>query len=43
MQELGDFLERLGPAFGVLFLSSVIGVGIILVVLSTRQLVRRNG
>jgi hypothetical protein len=43
MQELGNFLERLGPAFGVLFLALVIGVGIVLLALSMKRLARRSG
>jgi hypothetical protein len=42
MQELGDFLIRLGPAFGVLFMVLVIGLGIGLVGVSTVRLAHRG-
>jgi len=40
MQAIGLYLERLGPFFGLLFMTSVIALGILLVATFAVQLVR---
>jgi hypothetical protein len=40
MQELGIYLSRLGPVFGIVFITMAIGVGILLFLIGTVGIAR---
>jgi hypothetical protein len=42
MQELGIYLERLGPVFAALFFMLIVASGVMLLTLSTWRLVHRG-
>jgi hypothetical protein len=43
MEELGNFLIRLGPVFAVIFFTLLIGIGVTLVTISSVRLLRHDG